>query len=175
MLESAMNPFVDAQKRSIELPFGCKDLGAVSQAGDHQPDFKSSFKSIKGLNEAERYIASLLLAPGLTYLSVLELPQFEHHLQIGLARGALSIFLRIDDNDKDRLQHIRTFFRNDGTSPIVDCIGGILTDTTSRILIYPLPIDAPDAAELIVRLLREGFAVPEDTELYFSSNEKSIT
>jgi hypothetical protein len=169
-----MNPFVDAQKRSIELPFGCKDLGAVPQAGDHGPDFKSSFKSIKGLHDSERYIASVLLAPGLTYLSVLELPQFQHHLQIGLACGALAIFLRIDDNDKGRLQHMRGFFRNDGVSPIVDCMGGILNDATSRILIYPLPIDAPDAAELIVRVLREGFAVPEDTELYFSSNEKSM-
>jgi hypothetical protein len=52
-------------------------------------------------------------------------------------------------------------------------MGGILKDTTSRILIYLLPLEAPDAAELIVRVLREGFAVPEDTELYFSSNEKS--
>ncbi len=137
--------------------------------------FQIQLQIDKGLNDSERYIASLLLAPGLIYLSVLELPQFEHHLQIGLARGALSIFLRIDDNDKGRLQHIRTFSRNDGASPIVDRIGGILNDTTSRILIYPLPLDAPDAAELIIRLLREGFTVPEDTELYFSSNEKSIT
>jgi hypothetical protein len=87
----------------------------------------------------------------------------------------LSIFLRVDAGDKGRLQNIRRFFQVDGISAITDCFGGIINDTTSRILIYPLPIDAGDAAELIVRLLREGFAVPEDAELYFSSNEKTTT
>lgn len=169
-----MNPFVDPQKRDIDLPFGCKDLGEVPKAGDHQPDFRSTFKSVKGLGEAERYIASLLLAPGLTFLSVVELPKYQHHLQLGVARDVLSIFLRVDGSDKGRLQHIRKFFLDDGISSIVDCFGGIMNNSTSRILIYPLPIDAPDAAELIIRLLHDGFAVPEDAELYFSSNEKSI-
>jgi hypothetical protein len=169
-----MNPFVDSNKRGMELPFGCKNLGSVPQAGDHQPDFQSRFKSIKGLVEAERYIASLLLAPGLTFLSIVELRQYQHHLQLGLARGVLCIFLRIDGSDKGRLQRIREFFRDTRISAIVDCVGGIMNDTSSRILIYPLPNDDPDAAELIIRLLRDGFAVREDVELYFSSNEKSI-
>jgi hypothetical protein len=86
----------------------------------------------------------------------------------------LSIFLRIDGSDKGRLQRIRTFFQDGGISAITDCFGGIRNDTSSRILIYPLPNDDPDAAELIIRLLRDGFAVREDVELYFSSNEKSI-
>jgi hypothetical protein len=169
-----MNPFVDSNNRSIDLPFGCKDLDGALQAGDHQPDFQSRFKSVKGLVEAERYIASLLLAPGLTFLSIAELPQYQHRLQLGLARGVLSIFLRIDGSDKGRLQSIRTFFQDGGISAITDCFGGIMNETTSRILIYPLPLVAPDAAELIVRLLRTGFDVREDAELYFSSNEKSI-
>jgi hypothetical protein len=167
-----MNPFVDSKKRSIELPFGYKHIGGVPQAVDHQPDFQSRFKSIKGLVEAERYIASLLLAPGLTFLSIVELPQYQHHLQLGLARGVLSIFLRIDGSDKGRLQSIRTFFQDGGISAITECFGGIMNDTTSRILIYPLPIDAPDAAELIIRLLRDGFFLRDDAELYFSSNER---
>jgi hypothetical protein len=169
-----MNPFVDSQKRGIDLPFGHKNLVGVPQAGDHQPDFQSRFKSIKGLDEAERYIASLLLAPGLTYLSIVELPQYQHHLQLGLARGVFSIFLRVDGSDSARLQSVRRFFRDARISAIVDCIGGIMNDKTSRILIYPLPTDAPDAAELIVRLLRVGIDVREDAELYFSSSEKSI-
>jgi hypothetical protein len=169
-----MNPFVDSNKRGIDLPFGCKDLGPTPQAGDHQPDFQSRFKSVKGLDEAERHIASLLLAPGLTFLSIVELPQYQHRLQLGFARGVLSIFLRVDASDKGRLQNIRRFFQVDGISAITDCFGGIINDTTSRILIYPLPIDARDAAELIIRILRKGLAVPEDAELYFSSNEKSI-
>jgi len=169
-----MNPFVDSQKRSIDLPLGCKNLGGMPQAGDHQPDFQSRFKSVKGLVEAERYIASLLLAPGLTFLSIVELPQYQHHLQLGIARGVLSIFLRVDASDQGRLQSVRTFFHDGGTSAITDCFGGTINNTTSRILIYPLPVDAPDAAELISRLLRDGFNVREDVELYFSSNEKSI-
>jgi hypothetical protein len=169
-----MNPFVDSKKRSIDLPFGCKDLGGVPTAGDHQPDFQTRFKSVKGLSEAERHIASLLLAPGLTFLSIVELPKYQHHLQLGLARDVLCIFLRVDGSDEGRLQRIRKFFRDDGISSIVDCFGGIMNNTTSRILIYPLPVNAPDAAELIVRLLRDGFAVSEDAELYFSSSEERI-
>jgi hypothetical protein len=169
-----MNPFVNTQKRSVELPFGCKNLGALPHAGDHQPDFQSRFKSIKGMDEAERYIASLLLAPGLTFLSVVERPKHQPHLQLGIARGVLSIFLRVDASDKGRLQRIRTFFQNAGLTAIVDCVGDLTNNSTSRILIYPIPIDARDVAELIIRLLRDGFDVPESAELYFSSNEKSI-
>jgi hypothetical protein len=169
---SPANPFVDSNKRGIDLPFGCKDLGSAAQVGDHQPDFQSRFKSVRGLDEAERYVASLLLAPGLTFLSIVELPQYQHQLQLGLARGVLSIFLRVEGSDKGRLQSIRGFFRDAGISAIVDCVGGIMNDTTSRILIYPLPIEALDAAELIIRLLRDGFAVRHDAKLYFSSNER---
>jgi hypothetical protein len=49
-----------------------------------------------------------------------------------------------------------------------------MNDTTSRIFICPLPVDARDAAEHITQLLRDGFDVREDVELYCSSNEKSI-
>jgi hypothetical protein len=161
-----MNPFVDSNKRGIDLPFGCKDLSGVPQA-----NFQSRFKSVKGLDGAEQYIASLLLAPGLTFLSVVEPPQYQNHLQLGLARDVLSIFLRIDGSDKGRLKTIQEFFQAAGISAITDCFGGTINNTSSRILIYPLQIEARDAAELIIRLLREAFDVRADVELYFSSNE----
>jgi hypothetical protein len=91
-------------------------------------------------------------------------------------RDELCILLSIDGTDKGRLPRIRKFFRDAGIPSIVDVMGSfsVVSETSTRILIYSLPGTARDAAELITRVLREGFAIAEDAQLYITSNEKSI-
>jgi len=168
-----MNPFVDLQKRSIDLPEGCKDLFDALQTTRSQSDSRSRYKLVKSLQEAERFLAGLLLTPThLTYISI-DVPRQQHHLQICPALDALCIVLRIDGGDKGRLQRIRKLFRDTGISSIDDSFGGIANRTPFRLLIYPLPGIAPDAAQLITRVLRHGFAVREEAQLYFSYSEQT--
>jgi len=172
-----MNPFVDTQKRSIELPFGCKDLFDTLANAPREPLSKDRWKLLNGLRDTERYLAGALLAPAaLSYLD-LGLTHTPHRLQVVPIRGELCILLFIDGNDKGRLLRIRKFFRDAGISSIVDVMGNVsvIGTTSTRILIFPLSVVAPDAAELITRVLREGFETPEEAHLYLSSSEKSIT
>lgn len=170
-----MNPFVDNQKRSVELPFGCKDITALMREVDEPSGRKSTFKLVNGLHEAERYVTALLLTPGkLTYLSIRQLPRFQHHLELSPVRDSLCFLIRIDGRDQGRLQVVSSLFASASISPIVDCDAGLMNHLPFRLLIYPAPADGSDAAELLVRLLRDGFAVPDDAQLYFSSNEKTI-
>jgi hypothetical protein len=171
-----MNPFVDFQKRSIELPFGCKDLADTLATANREPGSKARWKVLNGLQETERYLAGLLLrADALLYLDISITPT-PHRLHLAPLRGALCILLFIDGSDKGRLQRVRKFFHDAEISPAVDVMGSItVPETTStRILIYPLPVVAPDAAELITRVLREAFALSEEAQLYVSLNEKTV-
>jgi hypothetical protein len=171
-----MNPFVDTQKRSIELPFGCKDLADALANANREPDSRARWKLVNGLQEAERYLAGLLLQPAaLLYLdiSIIHTPD---RLQLAPLRDELCILLFIDGSDKGRLSRVRKFLHNAEISPAVDVMGNIVVigGTSARILIYPLPVVAPDAAELITRVLRDGFVLPEKVPLYISSNEKTV-
>jgi hypothetical protein len=171
-----MNPFVDAQKRSIDLPFGCKDLAPSLANANREPDSKARWKLLNGLQVAERYLAGLLLRPdALLYLDI-SIAHTPHRLQLAPVRGALGILLFIDGSDKGRLTCVRKFFHDAKISPTVNVMGSIsvIGATYSRTLIYPLPVEAPDAAELITRLLREAFALSEQAQLYFSLNEKTV-
>jgi hypothetical protein len=169
-----MNPFVDSNKRNIDLPFGCKDLADTLANANRKPDSKARWKILNGLQDTERYLARLLLAPAsLSYLSI-DLIHQAHRVELMHVRAALSLLLRIDGTDKGRLPRIRRFFRDAEVSPVVDVIGDIsvISGTSSRILIYPLPVVAPDAAELITGALREAFALSEEAQLHVSLNEK---
>jgi hypothetical protein len=169
-----INPFVDLQKRSVDLPEGCKDLFDTLQTTTRQADSRSRYKLVNSLQETERFLAGLLLAPTkLTFISI-NLARQQHHLQICPVLEALCTVLRIDSADKARLQRVRKSFRNADISAIDDSFGGIANGAPFRTLIYPLPIIAPDAAQLIARVLREGFAVPEKSTLYVSYSEQAI-
>jgi hypothetical protein len=172
-----VNPFVDTQKRSIELPFGCKELADVLGKTNREPDSKHRWKLLNGLQETERYLAGLLLKPEtLSYLDI-NLTHTPHRLQLLPVRGQLCILLSVDGTDKGRLSRIRRFFRDAEISPVVDAIRSVsvVSETSSRILIYPLPVVAPDAAELITQVIREGFGIADDAPLYITSNEQSVT
>lgn len=171
-----MNPFVDNQKRGVELPFGCCDLADALANPKKEPHSKHQWKLLNGLQDTERYLDRLLLAPAsLSYLSIDLIPR-PHRVQLVHVRDALCLLLWIDGTDKDRLPRIRRFFREAGISPVVDVMGNIslISESSSRTLIYPLPVVAPDAADLITRVLKEGFDISEEAQLYISSNEKTI-
>lgn len=171
-----MNPLIDAQKRSIELPFGCKDLVDVLASANREPNSKAGWKLLNGLQETERYLAGLLLTPtALLYLEI-SITHTQHRLQLAPIRDQLCILLSIDGSDKGRLSRIRNFFSDAQIPAIVDVMGSIsVIDANSRrILILPLPVVAVDAAELIARVLREGFAVSEEAQIYIASNEMTI-
>ncbi len=173
-----MNPFVNTQQRSIELPFACKDLADVLRNTNQEPGSKARWKLLNGLQEAERYLAGLLLRPeALLYVSIdLDPPHSPHRLQLIPMRGQLCILLSIDGSDKGRLPRVRRFLRDSGISPIVDVLSTLSTTgmISSRVLVYPLPVVAPDAAELIRRVIREGFEIGEEAPLYVTSNEQTI-
>ena len=169
-----MNPFVDFQKRSIDLPFGCKDLADALANANREPDSRDRWKLLSGLQETERYLAGLLLQPAaLLYLDI-SIIRTPHRLLLAPLRDELCILLFIDGSDKGRLPRVRKFLHDAEISPAVDVMGNIsvIDATSTRILIYPLPVVAPDAAELITRVLREGFALSEEAPLYISSNER---
>lgn len=171
-----MNHFVDNQKRSVELPFGCCDLADALANPKKEPHPRGQWKLLNGLQNTERYVARLLLTPAsLSYLSI-DLIRRPHRVQLVHVRDALCLLLWIDGTDKGRLPRIRKFFRKEGISPLADVMGNInlIGESSSRILIYPLPVVAPDAAELITRALREGFELNQEAQLYISSNEKTI-
>jgi hypothetical protein len=171
-----MNPFVDFQKRSIDLPFGCKDLADTLANAKREPDSRDRWKLLNGLQETERYLAGLLLRPdALLYLDI-SITHTPHRLQLAPVGGALCIVLFIDGSDKDRLPRVRKFFHDAEICPAVDLMGSVsvISATSTRILISPLPVVAPDAAELIRRVLREGFALSEEAQLYVSLNEKTV-
>lgn len=176
LLIRKMNSFVDLQKRGIDLPFGCKDLADTLANANRQPDSWDRWKLLSVLQDMERYLAGLLLrADALLYLDI-SLTHTPHRLQLAPVRHALCIVLFIDGSDKGRLTRVRKFFDDAEISPAVDVMGSIsVQETTSpRILIYPLPVEAPDAAELITRVLREAFALSEEAQLYVSLNEKTV-
>src|SRR5439155_5393415 len=122
------------------------------------------------------YLAGLLLRPDALLYFDISITHTPHRLQLAPARGALCIALFIDGSDRARLPRVRKFFHDAEISPSVDVMGSIsvIGVTPTRILIYPLPVAAPDAAELITRVLREGFALSEETQLYVSLNEKTV-
>lgn len=167
-----MNPFVDAQKRGICLPNGLKDLAEVIEKGNRTVDSKAAFKLVISLAEAERYLAGLLLTPNrISYLAI-TLPS-QHHLQLAQVHNELCVLMSIDGSDKGRLPRVRRLFEEAGIAAVVDVIGSFI-GAGSRILIYPLPVVAPDAAELVTRVMHDGFALPEESQLYFTSNELTV-
>src|SRR5580765_1940726 len=118
-----MSPFVDAQKRSIELPFGCKDLADILANPNREPDSRDRWKLLNGLQETERYLAGLLLRPdALLYLDI-SITHTPHRLQLAPVGGALCIVLVIDGSDKCRLPRVRKFFHEAEISPAVDVMG----------------------------------------------------
>jgi hypothetical protein len=174
-----MNPFVDSKKRSIDLPFGCKDLADTLANANREPGPEARWKLLNGLQETERHLAGLLLRPeAILYLdiSISHSPLGLHRLQLAPVRGELCILLFIDGSDKGRLRRVRKFFHDAEISQAVDVMGSISVQeaTSTRILIYPLPVVAPDAAELITGVLREAFALSEEAQLYVSLNEKTV-
>lgn len=171
-----MNPFVDTQKRSVELPFGCKDLAEVLTATHREPHSKERWRLLNGLSETEHYLTRLLLTPASVSCLDISLPNTPHHLLLIPIQDELCILLFIDGIDKGRLSRIRKLFCDAGISPSVDVMGSfsVISATSTRILTYPLPSVAPDAADLIIRVIREGFAISEETQLYISCTEKSI-
>jgi hypothetical protein len=171
-----MDAFVDSSKRSIDLPFGCKDLADALANANREPDSRARWKLLSGLQGAERYLAGLLLTPAaLLYLDISITPT-PHRLQLAPLCGELCILLFVDGSDTVRLPCLRKFFHDAEISAAVDVMGSVsvTSATSARILIYPLPNVAPDAAELITRVLREGFALSEEAQLYVSLNEKTV-
>jgi hypothetical protein len=177
---TAMNPFVDSSKRSIDLPFGCKNLADTLANANREPESRDRWKLLNGLQETERYLAGLLLRPEAILYFDISIPHSPHRLQLVPLHRALCILLFIDGSDKNRLPRVRKFFHDAEIFPAVDAMGSILGSTgvheapSTRVLIYPLPVVAPDAAELITHVLREAFALSEEAQLYVSLNEKTV-
>src|SRR5689334_12663916 len=108
-----MNPFVDSNKRSIDLPFGCKDLVDTLANANREPDSRDRWKLLNGLQETERYLAGLLLRPeAILYFDINHLALGVHRLQLVPVRGALCVLLFIDGSDKGRLPRVRKFFQD---------------------------------------------------------------
>jgi hypothetical protein len=172
-----MNPFVDTQKRGIELPFACKDLAEVLATTDRQLGSKDRWKLLNGLQETERYLARLLLMPMALSSLDIDLRNTPHHLLLRLVGDELCAVLLVAGSDRSRLARVRKLFRDGSVHPIVDELYsfGAISESSTRILIYPLPVVATDAAELVTRVIREGFAISEEMQLHISHTEKSIT
>src|SRR5882762_10290702 len=113
-----MNPFVNDQKREIDLPEGCKDLVEMLQIATPGSDFTSKWKLVRGLMEAERFLLTRLISPAkLRHLSI-ALPRQEHGVQLTHFAGVLSVALSSNCGETGRLQAVRAVFHAAGVIPI---------------------------------------------------------
>src|SRR5882762_8388831 len=115
-----MNPFVNDQKRDLELPEGCKDLVDVLQMTESGSEPKSKWKLVHDLKEAERFLATLLLSParlGNLYIAV---PRQEQYVQITYGSGGLTVALSIIGGTPGPLRAVRSLFHHAGVVPIAD-------------------------------------------------------
>jgi hypothetical protein len=160
-LIACMNPFVNYQNRSIELPEGCKDL--IDVLKPNSPSKKPSPNVRLTLADLATYVSrfleshaktrSLWIYGGATAV-------------VGMARGKERLGAIIFVN-LAREQAVRDIFSDSG----MVSFGDNSLPNNMRSLHYELSAIS-DIERFIRELLMRGFGVTEDTSLRFSYREK---
>ena len=162
-----MNPFVDPQKRGIELPEGCKDLMDVLQAA-RAAEAQPPEPPTKGLAHIERYVFRLLASAAKSRALWIDC---DHASLLGLFCGKRGLRALVFV-DAGREQAVRALLAESGISPMQDDPLSA-NGPCSRFLMYPLPVAASGAAQLVRQLLTKGFGLAEDIALEFRYHERN--
>jgi hypothetical protein len=172
-----MDPFVNYPQRGIALPAGCKDLMDKLR---QQPGSESTQKRIysEGFEQIPGYVTRLLQSKAArrqvtiscavpTGAMVVEFGPFI----MGYRPSGLSVLMFVDGTDPLLEPAVRAVFEEAGLSAFVDSgVGGGVEPM--RMIRYPLPDRATEAARLIADVFRKGFGLSERTRLGFDYYEE---
>lgn len=175
-----MGKFVNYKKRSVELPPGCKDLMdvllKVSKSKTSQPVTtqwvpipKPEQIATHGLDHILRFMTRVLESTAKFTSLNIELPGREAAISVyrHSEQGTLDLMLFVyRDTEEERA--IRAFFAGHQVVPTVDYLPGPVTSTSLRGLLYPLPQDATEAANLIGDFLRTVHGLAEEAGIDFT-------
>jgi hypothetical protein len=162
-----MNPFVNLQKRSIQLPKGCKDLIDVLR----QPRARGIVRERGELAHIEHCLSRLLQsAAKRKALFILSLDGqaacvLAHH------DGVLAVTVWFECRNSVREEAVRGLFVEAGINPTMDDVKSS-AGVPMRGLAYPLPTVAPRAAQLTAELMRRAYGVTEEASLVFLYDER---
>jgi hypothetical protein len=168
-----MNPFVNFQKRTIQLPPGCKDLMDVLRTL-HREGPRKADTCKERLSDVGHYLNRLLEPPGGESRQVvifcyecravvcLDFGPF----LIGCRPSGLSALVFVDGAEPLQEQAVRTVFEQANIPPFLESgVPGM--DGPTRLLRYALPSTVADATRLITALFRQGFGVSKKTRMGF--------
>jgi len=165
-----MSKFVQKTERSIELPFGCKDLGDLEEIRNWKPGTPKSRPKIQvdRLAYLEGYLDGLLQSSSGHVLVGISLFQGRSHLHL-LPESALPApVLFASWNGTAQEQAVRTALEEAGLEPATEPVGRW---TAKRALKYLLPGDPTFASRLIGQVLRTGYGLEDLTEVTIWNHE----
>lgn len=161
-----MKSFVNYQKRSVQLPKGCKDLIEVLQP--QKQTTKEPPKSIwemmpisdrvqeRGLAHIQRYVSRLWESTAVTRVLVIAPLGGQAGLVLMHQEGLLNVTVYVDCKTSFAEESaVRAFLAERRIHPTLDYLsdGGEAAQSI-RVLRYPLPSDQADAASLTAELGR---------------------
>src|SRR6267378_5961930 len=168
-----MNQFINPNRRGFELPEGCKNLiDVIQQPWLIQSSAKAELEILHepdyphwgGFGQIELYIAGLFTSSARG--KILSIGCIEPKVVISLMhRGeGINVTLCVICADPAREQAVRGVFGEAAVLPILD--SSVTSGRVpSRVLKFPLPKCAPEAAQVTTDLLRRGFSLREDARL----------
>jgi hypothetical protein len=178
-----MSQFVNYHKRAFTLPPGCKDLIDVLKPSRRHPAAYATINAFRapeihedhfetgGLAQIGRYVSMLFDSQSEFALTITHRnPSYEVALcrnpveMAGIPMGAALALIVTNDSNVEG--SVRTFFNQHDIQPVpeFDCFNPI---SKERSMIYPLPLDAPQASTLITDLLRDVYGLTGNAGLDF--------
>jgi hypothetical protein len=176
-----MNPFVNLQKRSIQLPKGCKDLmdvlrpprarGAVGETLSYGEPFpKPDRMETGGLAHVEHYVSRLLQSAAKRKTLLISSLDWEAWCVLAHYDGVLTVTVFVECSDSVREEAVRSLFVEAGINPTTDYVMSN-EGVPMRGLAYPLPADAPRATQLTADLMRRAYGLADEAGLDFLYDE----
>ena len=161
-----MNSFVNLQKRSVQLPKGCKDLIDVLRL----PSALNTVDRIEvgRLADTDHYLSQLLQSAGKLKMLLISSLDGQAGKVLIHDEGALTVTIFVDSV---REEAVRSLFVEAGINPTWDYAMNNERVAT-RGLIYPLPADAPRAAQLTIDLMRRAYGLADEAEVEFLYAER---
>ena len=177
-----MNPFVNLQKRSIQLPKGCKDLidvlrpprvwGAVGETIYYGEPFpKADRIETGGLAHVEHYLSRLLQSAAKRKTLLISSPDWRAWCVLAHYDDVLTVTVFVECSESLREEAVRGLFIEAGIAPTVDYVSSA-EGVPKRGLAYPLPADASRAAQLTAELMRRAYGVTDVAALDFLYDER---
>lgn len=177
-----MNPFVNANKRSISLPPGCKDLADVLKprrrriakldmpiAWGQIPTIEPVRFERAGLIHLRKYVAEVFSAG--TVQPSLHIRTLDGLRGVSLYRTAAEFSIIPVPDTAERSRQIEDFFAKRGMQANYDQVIGSsdIAGGSMRILTFPLPQGVLATTQLTSDLLREVYGVDDQAGLEFTS------